>query len=61
MEIITTEVIRLNGEEHKILKEARSILSAIHRKCAEDGEIESLMLNAIESLDSLYDFVLGVG
>ena len=61
MEIITTEVIRLNGEEHNCLQEARSILSTMHRKCAEDGEIESLALSAIESIDELYNFVLGVG
>lgn len=61
MEIITTEVIRLNREEHNCLQEARGILSAMHRKCAEDGEIESLALSAIESIDELYNFVLGVG
>lgn len=61
MDIITTEVIRLNKEEHNALQEARGILSAIHRRCAEDGEIESLTLSAIESIDELYEFVLGVG
>lgn len=61
MDIITTEVIRLSKEEHNCLQEARGILSAMHRKCAEDGEIESLALSAIESIDELYNFVLGVG
>lgn len=61
MEIFTTEAIRLTADEHNCLQDARGILSAMHRKCAEDGEIESLALSAIESIDELYNFVLGVG
>ena len=61
MEIFTTEAIRFTADEHNCLQEARGILSTMHRKCAEDGEIESLALSAIESIDELYNFVLGVG
>ena len=61
MDIITTEIIRLTREENECLQKARTILTAIHRRCTEDGEIESLAMSAIESIDELYNFILGVG